>query len=375
MDIERLLQTIVQAGASDLHLAAGNPPVARVNGDLKMVQANGPLTAEDMEGVLRAVTTPEKVASFHEEKELDLSYGRQGLARFRVNACYQRGSLSLSFRILPSEIPTTQELGLPASGLDFVKQLRGLVLVTGPTGSGKSTTVAALLNHINETTSCRIITIEDPIEFVHPNKRSMIIQREIGGDTHSFTESLRRALRQDPDVIMVGEMRDLETVSLALTAAETGHLVLGTLHTNGAAESIERLVGIHPPEQQQQVQFQLSIGISGVVYQSLMPMAGGKGRVAALEVLVGTMAIKNLIRTNQIPQIRSYMFMGGQYGMQTLEQSMVALLKEGKVTVEECFARAPDRGTLEKIMELEGIPVPKDLKSSSPLAGPAQKPT
>ena len=278
MDIERLLQTIVQAGASDLHLAVGNPPVARVNGDLKMVQANGPLTAEDMEGVLRAVTTPEKVASFHEEKELDFSYGRQGLARFRVNACYQRGSLSLSFRILPAEIPTTQELGLPASGLDFVKQLRGLVLVTGPTGSGKSTTVAALLNHINETTSCRIITIEDPIEFVHPNKRSMIIQREIGGDTLSFAESLRRALRQDPDVIMVGEMRDLETVSLALTAAETGHLVLGTLHTNGAAESIERLVGIHPPEQQQQVQFQLSIGISGVVYQSLMPMAGGKGR-------------------------------------------------------------------------------------------------
>ena len=372
MDIEKLLRAIVQVGASDLHLAVGTPPVARVNGELKMVQANGPVTAEDMESILQSVTTPEKVSSFHQDKELDFSYGRQGLARFRVNACYQRGSMSLSFRVLPAEIPTPQELGLPTSCLDFVKQLRGLVLVTGPTGSGKSTTVAAMLNHINETISCRIITLEDPIEFVHPNKRSMVIQREIGGDTYSFTESLRRALRQDPDVIMVGEMRDLETVSLALTAAETGHLVLGTLHTNGAAESIERLVGIHPPEQQQQVQYQLGIGMSGIVYQTLLPKAGGKGRVAAFEVLVGTMAIKNLIRTNQITQIRSYMFMGGQFGMQTLEQSMVSLLKQGLVTVEEAFFRTSDRGTLEKIMELEGIAVPKELQSSSPMGDRAK---
>jgi twitching motility protein PilT len=366
MDVDRLLQAIVQVGGSDLHLTVGNPPVARVNGELKMVQANAPLSPEEMDGILRSIARPEKVEAFFREKELDFSYGRPGVARFRVNACYQRGTVSLSFRILPAEIPSAQQLGLPPSCLEFVKQLRGLVLVTGPTGSGKSTTVAAMLNHINETTSCRVITLEDPIEFMHPNKRSMIIQREIGGDTHSFSESLRRALRQDPDVIMVGEMRDLETVSLALTAAETGHLVLGTLHTNGAAESIERLVGIHPPEQQQQVQFQLSIGITGVVYQSLIPRVGGKGRVAAFEVLVGTMAIKNLVRTNQIAQIRSYMFMGGQYGMQTLEQSMVGLVKRGMISIEESFARAPDRGTLEKLMELEGIAVPKEFRSSVP---------
>ncbi len=197
----------------------------------------------------------------------------------------------------------------------------------------------------------------------------MVIQREIGNDTHSFTESLRRALRQDPDVIMIGELRDLETISLALTAAETGHLVLGTLHTNGSAESVERLVGIHPAEQQPQVQFQLSIGITGVIYQTLLPKVGGTGRVAAYEVLVGTMAIKNLIRTNQIPQIRSYMFMRGQLGMQTLEQALVSLVKKELVSKEEAFSRAPDRPTLEKLMELEGIEVPPELRTApSPVA-------
>ena len=313
--------------------------------------------------MLLAITSKENVDTFHREKELDFAYGRPGLARLRVNACYQRGTISLAFRVLSEQMPTPQELGLPPICLDFVSQLRGLALVTGPTGSGKSTTVAAMVNYVNETTSCRIITLEDPIEYIHQNKKNMFVQREIGGDTLSFSESLRRALRQDPDVIVVGEMRDLESVSLALSAAETGHLVIGTLHTNGAAESIERLVGIFPAEQQQ-VQFQLSIGITGVIYQALLPRASGKGRIAAFEVLVGTMAVKNLIRTNQIPQIRSYMFMGAQYGMQTLEQSLLALLKSGDVGIDEAFAWAPDRATLEKLMDLEKLDVPSELRAA-----------
>ena len=317
-----------------------------------------------MEEVLQSITSPENLAAFQQDKELDFSYGRAGLARFRVNACYQRGTISLCFRILPAEIPSAEELGLPPACLDLVSQRRGLVLVTGPTGSGKSTTLASLINHLNETASCRIITLEDPLEFIHRNKRSMIIQREIGGDTHSFRESLRRALRQDPDVIMVGELRDLESVSLALAAAETGHLVLGTLHTNGAAESIERLVGIFPGEQQPQIQFQLSIGLTGVIYQMLLPRLEGKGRVAAFEILVGTNAIKNLIRQNQIAQIKSYMFMGGQHDMQTLEQALMVMVQKGVVGVGEAFARAPDRATLEQLMELEGIEVPADLGSA-----------
>ena len=363
LDIEKLLQAVVEAGASDLHLAASNPPVARVNGELKMVQGEGTLTQQDLEGVLRAITSKENVAAFEREKELDFSYGRPGLARFRGNASYQRGTISLSLRILPPEIPGPEELGLPPACLDLVRQLRGLVLVTGPTGSGKSTTLAAMINDLNETTSCRIITLEDPIEFLHRNKKCMIIQQEIGGDTHSFGDSLRRALRQDPDVIMVGEMRDLESISLALAAAETGHLVLGTLHTNGAAESIERLVGIFPAEQQ--VQFQLSIGMTAIIYQTLLPRSSGKGRVAAFEMLAGTTAVKNLIRQNQIAQIRSYMFMGAQYGMQTLEQALVTLVEKGLVSKEEAFARAPDRATLEKLMELEGIELPAELRAAS----------
>ena len=369
VDIEKLLQTVVHVGASDLHLAAGNLPVVRINGSLKAMQKNGIMTAEDVEKILESTISPEDFASFKQNKEMDFSYGREGLARFRVNACYQRGTMSLSFRVLAAEIPTSEQLGLPPICLSLVDQLRGLVLVTGATGSGKSTTLAAMINHINENHSCRIITLEDPIEFVYPNKKSMIIQREVGGDTHSFSESLRRALRQDPDVIMVGELRDLDSVSLAFTAAETGHLVLGTLHTNGAAESIERLVGIFPGDQQAQVQFQLSIGLSGVIYQSLMPKADGNGRVAAFEVLIGTSAIQNLIRTNQIAQIRSYMFMGGQYGMQTVEQSLVGLVKNGLISVEEAFVRGPDTSTLEKMMQLEKIPIPADLRSAVGVTG------
>ena len=365
VDVDKLLTGVVEAGASDVHLAVDNPPVVRVHGQLKIVQGEGNLTKQDTEDVLRSITSQEDMESFRREKELDFSYGRPGLARFRVNACYQRGTISLSLRILPHEIPTAAQLGLPAACLELVSQLRGLVLVAGPTGSGKSTTLAAMINHLNETTSCRIITLEDPIEYVYQNKRCMIIQREVGGDTYSFNEALRRALRQDPDVMMVGELRDLESVSLALAAAETGHLVLGTVHTNGAAEGIERMVGIFPAEQQQQVQFQLSIGLTAVIFQALLPRTGGKGRVAAFEVLVGTSAIRNLIRQNQIAQIRSYMSMGAQNGMQTLEQSLVALVQEGAVTKEEAFSRAPDRATIEKLMELEGIEVPAELRTAT----------
>ena len=364
VDIDKLLRIVTNTKASDLHLSVPNPPVVRVNGELKMVQGEGKLTTQDVEQFLESITGPENIAAFQRDKELDFCYDRPGLARFRVNASYQRGTISLSMRVLPPEIPSPEELGLPPICVDLVSQLRGLVMVVGPTGSGKSTTLAAMINHLNETTSCRIITLEDPIEFLHRDKKCMIIQREIGGDTNSFTEALRRVLRQDPDVIMVGELRDLESVSLALVAAETGHLVLATLHTNGAAETIERLVGIFPAEQQQQVQFQLSIGITGVIYQALLPMMGGKDRVAAFEVLVGTMAIKNLIRQNQIAQIKSYMFMGGQFGMQTLEQSLVDLVQKGIVDQEEAFARAPDRAILEKLLELEGADIPTEFRSA-----------
>lgn len=344
-------------------------PVVRINGSLKAMQKNGIMTAEDVEQVLESTISPEDFVFFKQNKEMDFSYGREGLARFRVNACYQHGTMSLSFRVLAADIPTADQLGLPPICLSLVDKLRGLVLVTGATGSSKSTTLAAMINHINENISCRIITLEDPIEFVYPNKKSMIIQWEVGGDTYSFSESLRRALRQDPDVIMVGELRDLDSVSLAFTAAETGHLVLGTLHTNGAAECIERLVGVFPGDQQAQVQFQLSIGLSGVIYQSLMPKADGHGRVAAFEVLVGTSAIQNLIRTNQIAQIRSYMFMGEQYGMQTVEQSLVGLVKNGLISIEEAFVRAPDTTTLEKLMQLEKIILPAGLRSSAGVTG------
>lgn len=350
IDLLPLLQAVVKAGASDLHLAVGNPPVARVNGELKIVQKDTAMTDQDMEEILGTLTTPENMAAFHRDKELDFSYTAPGLARFRVNACYQRSSIGLSLRILPAEVPTAKELNLPAVCLDLVSQLKGLVLVTGPTGSGKSTTLAALVNHLNETTSCRVVTMEDPIEYVHRNKRCMIIQREVGADTHSFSASLRRALRQDPDVIMVGELRDVESVALALSAAETGHLVLGTLHTNGAAECIERLVSITPAEQQQQVQFQLSLSMAGIIFQALLPKLEDKGRVAAFEILVGTTAIKNLIRQNQLTQITTYMFMGGEYGMQTLEQSLASLVQGGLVSREEAISRASDRTTLEKLL-------------------------
>ena len=355
VDIDKLLRGVVEVGASDLHLAVPNPPVVRVNGRLKMVldgeeQVSEHLTSQDMGEILNAIAGPEDVAAFQREKELDFSYAYNGLARFRVNSCYQRGTISLSFRVLPPESPSPEQLGLPQVCLDLVNQLQGLLLVTRPTGSGKSTTLASLINHLNETTSCRIITLEDPIEYLHQNKKSMIIQREMGGDTHSFSESLRRALRQDPDVIMVGELRDLESVSLALSAAETGHMVMATLHTNGAAESIERIVSIFPAEQQHQVQFQLSLGISGVIFQALLPKVEGTGRVAAYEVLVGTLAIKNLIRQNQIAQIGSYMFMGTQYGMKTLEQSLVDLVQRGVVSKEEAYAQANDRSTFEKLL-------------------------
>ena len=365
VDIDRLLQAVVQAGASDVHLAVACPLVARVNGALKMMQSAGEVAAQDMEDILRTIAPAARVQAFYQEKELDFSYGHPGLARFRVNACYQRGTISLCFRVLPAEVPSVEQLGLPKVCMDMVQQMRGLVLVTGATGSGKTTTLAALVNHLNETRSCRIITLEDPIEYLHLNKKCMIIQREMGNDTDSFSEGLRRALRQDPDVIMVEEMRDLESIALAITAAETGHLVLATLHTNGAAECVERLVGVFPAEQQQQILFQLSIGLSAVIYQMLLPRIDATGRIATIEVLVGTPAIRNLIRQNQISQIGSYMFMGSQYGMQTTEQALVSLIQRQVVSKEEAFARTPDRATLEKLLDLEGIEVPSELRSAS----------
>ncbi|MBI2851821.1 MAG: type IV pilus twitching motility protein PilT [Chloroflexi bacterium] len=350
MDIGELLETTLNLKASDLHLAADTPPMVRVHGELQAVNKHEPLTAEDVTGIFHTVAPVEARQTFQDRKELDFSFSRPGLGRFRVNASFQRDTISLCFRPVPLSIPSIAALKLPEICKKLVTKSRGLIIIAGPTGSGKSTTLAAMVEYLNETATKRIITIEDPIEFIHSNKKSMIIQREIGADTVSFSEALRHVLRQDPDVILVGELRDVETISMALTAAETGHLVLTTLHTNGAVESVERLVDVFPAAAQEQVRYQLSLVLEGVIFQLLLPRASGDGRVPAVEVLAGTMAIRNLIRQNELHQIKSYLHSGAGYGMQTLEQALAALVKAGEITPAEAKSRASDLKGLEILL-------------------------
>ena len=372
VDINKLLETVSQAGASDLHLAVGNAPVARVNGELKMVQAAGALVPQDAEEVLGAVASPEQVAEFEQSKELDFSYSLPGVARFRVNASYQRGSISLSFRVLSSEIPDAKQLNLaaylpypgqPAKGVGAGDWGHGQRQVHHPGGHDQPHQREPELPHHHP---------GGPHRVRAPQQEVYGYSAGGGSRYHSFKEALRRALRQDPDVIMVGELRDLDSMSLAITAAETGHLVLGTLHTNGAAECIERIVGIFPADQQEQVQYQLSIGLAGVIFQSLMPTADGKGRVAAHEVMVGTSAIRNLIRQNQIAQIKSFMFMGSDAGMQTLEQSLAGLVQRELISREEAYTRSPDAATLDRLLGTEdGVSDPSGrLRSATQRGAP-----
>lgn len=340
MNIQELLTLTVERKASDLHIKVPSPPVLRVDGQLVAIDGYPSLTSEDTDQMLNDITTEAQRKSFRERMELDLSYSVENVGRFRVNACYQRGTVSLAFRAVPAQTLSIAQLGLPEVCRTLASRPHGMVLATGPTGSGKSTTLAAMIDHINQTRRCHIITIEDPIEFLHTDKESIIAQREIGADTSSFAEALRHALRQDPDVILVGEMRDLETIATAITAAETGHLVLATLHTTSAAQTIDRIIDVFPPEQQQQIRMQLSTVLQGILSMTLLPRASGPGRVAALEVLIMTSAVRNLIREGKTFQIPNLMQMGAQSGSQTMDQALKSLIERRLVNIEDALTHS-----------------------------------
>ena len=337
--IKALLKAIVEAGASDLHFSTGMPPMARLRGDMVSFQA-APLTPEEAREALLELLNEEQRAQFAARQELDFALEIEGLSRFRANYFEQRRGVAAVFRIIANTIPTLDELGTPKVLKDLALKDRGLVLVTGPTGSGKSSTLAAMIDFINENCQKHIITIEDPIEFVHDRKKCLVNQREVGAHTGSFANALRSALREDPDIMLVGELRDLETTSLAITAAETGHLVLGTLHTNSASKTIDRLIDVFPPEQQSQVRTMLSESLEGIVAQTLIPTVDKKSRVAAFEILIGVHALRNLIREDKTSQIQSVIQVGGAYGMTTLDQSLKELVTTGKITRAAALARS-----------------------------------
>ncbi len=337
-DIRELLKLTMEMGASDLHLTENTPPVLRIDGRLMRTDFP-PLTREDTKRLVYSILNDIQRETFERDKELDFSLNLPGLDRFRVNVHIQRGSVEAAFRRIPRVIPSFEELGLPPIVEELARKPNGLVLVTGPTGMGKTTTLAAMINLINNERECLIITIEDPIEFVHTNKKAIIKQREVYSDTKSFAEALKRVLRQDPDVIVVGEMRDLETISTTLTAAETGHLVLATLHTPDAPQTVQRIIDVFPPHQQQQVRLQLADCIQGVISQLLLPNASGRGRVLATEIMIGTPAIRNLIREAEIEQIPTLIQTGAQYGMRTMDKSLKELYKKGLITYEVAISK------------------------------------
>lgn len=348
MDITQLLAFTMQNNASDLHLSPTNPPIIRTHGQLKRVKAE-PLQSDDIRTMLYSVMTEDQRSDFEREMELDFAIAFGEKARFRVNAFTTRNGTAAVFRTIPSLIPSLTELELPAIMRRFADLEKGLVLVTGPTGSGKSTSLASMIDHINETQARHIITVEDPVEFFHSSKKSLINHREIGPDTRSFARALKSALREDPDVILVGEMRDHETIALALTAAETGHLVFGTLHSNNASKTIDRIIDVFPTGDKEMVRAMLSSSLQGVVAQTLLRRSDGSGRIGAFEVLVGTNAVRNLIRENQVAQLYSMIQTGSRYGMTTMEDSVKALIEQGVVDREEA------RRTLMKATDEETI--------------------
>jgi twitching motility protein PilT len=350
-DVIAALQQVLFTGASDLHITANAAPMLRVDGGLSPVAGASVWNAEKVRAALHSLLSPDQLARFEEHLELDLAYTLSASARFRVNMYQQRGAIGAAFRLIPTTIKTLEQLGVPESVGRFATLPRGLVLVTGPTGSGKSTTLAALIDLVNRTRADHIVTVEDPIEFMHGNKRSLVNQREVGHDTHSFGAALKHVLRQDPDVILVGEMRDLETISVALTAAETGHLVFATLHTQSAASTIDRVIDVYPPHQQDQVRTQLSATLQGVVSQTLVKKAQGNGRVVATEVLVTTPAISNLVREGKSYQITSAMQAGRELGMHTMDQHLAELVDEGRITRDAAFEKAHDPETLTRLIQ------------------------
>ena len=341
MNINELLTTAVSKGASDLHIKVGTYPIIRVNGELVSLDQESKISQEDAVAILSTIMNDAQKKRYIEKKEVDLSYGIAGLGRFRVNVFQQRGTIGLVFRVIPMKILTIEELGLPKILEKLAIEPRGLILVTGTTGSGKSTTLAAMIEHMNTYKTMHIMTIEDPIEFLYRDKKSLINQREIGNDADSFANALRSALRQDPDVILVGEMRDFETIQTALTAAETGHLVLSTLHTIDASETINRIITIFPPYQQKQIRMQLASVVRGVVSQRLVPRADGSGRVAAVEVMISTATIRECIMDqDKTRKIHDVIAAGAsQYGMQTFDQSLYKLYTQNLITYEEALLR------------------------------------
>jgi len=332
LDLHSVLRELVKCGGSDLHLTTGVPPMMRVHGELEPMPGYPVLLPDDLRKLLYSILTQKQREVFENDLELDLSYQVPGVSRFRVNIFQQRDSLGAVMRIIPFEIRSVEELGIPAQVTNFAHLPRGFVLVTGPTGSGKSTTLAGLIDVINRERSCHIMTVEDPIEFLHKHKRSLVNQRELGTDTHSFAAALKHVLRQDPDVILVGEMRDLETIQVALTAAETGHLVFGTLHTQDAPQTVDRIIVFFPPHQQEQIRVMLAGSLQGVVCQQLLKTADGSSRVAATEVMVATPAIRNLIREGKTHQMYSALQAGKQYGMVTMDQSLATLVIANRVS-------------------------------------------
>ena len=363
--IDELLERMVEANASDLHVTTGTPPAVRVRGDVERLEGFDALTGEETQQLLYRILSSEQQKHLELNRQLDFSYSIPGLARFRVNTYFQRESIGAAFRLIPTELKTLEELGIPESLHVLAEKPRGLVLVTGPTGSGKSTTLAAIIDEINRNRSEHILTIEDPIEFLHRHKRCIVNQREIGPDATSFADALRAALRQDPDVILVGEMRDLETISTALTAAETGHLVFGTLHTQSAPSTIDRIIDVFPAEQQEQVRIQIASSLQGVVTQALLPTADGMGRVPALEILLPDDAVRNLIRQGKVEQIYSIMQTNTSRGMQTMEQSLGDLIQRRVVDLEMGLSRSSRPNQLIGLLERSGFPVelPPDLSA------------
>jgi twitching motility protein PilT len=347
--VQELLGHALAMDASDLHITVGAKPTVRVHGDLKPLEQYEILEGDHVRRMIYAILTQRQRERLEQDLELDLSYSLPGRGRFRVNVYFQRDALGAAFRFIPFVIRTVEELALPPQVGDFARLPRGLVLVTGPTGSGKSTTLAALIDVVNTEREVHIMTVEDPIEYLHRHKRALVNQREIGADTHSFANALKHVLRQDPDVILVGEMRDLETISTAITAAETGHLVFATLHTQDAPQTIDRIIDAFPPHQQQQVRVQLSTTLQGVVTQQLLQTWDGLGRIAAAEVMVTTPAIRNLIREAKVHQIYSAMQSGARFGMRTMDQALAYLVVNGKISMELAKQRCHDPQELERM--------------------------
>jgi len=350
MNIDDLLRVVVERDASDLHLKAGSPPVLRINGELVPYGDPLGLTPEEVKQAFDHLTSEEQREKFARELELDFAYGVPGLARFRVNAALQRGTISLAFRQVYWRTPTIEELGLPEVCKVLALKPQGLILVTGPTGCGKSTTLAAMIDYLNDRERRRVVTIEDPIEYLFRDKKCFITQRELGADTRSFSTALKHALRQDPDVILVGEMRDLETIATALTAAETGHLMLSTLHTPSASQAIDRVIDVFPPHQQRQIRVQLSTTLEGVLYQALIPRANGNGLAVAVEVMIATPAIRNLIREGKTYQMPNVIQTGTQYGMQSLNQALKDLYQRGLIALEDALARSNNPEELRELI-------------------------